>query len=235
MLGNTLVLYSSVDSHGKHDASGAFAPEARRFAKVHDIPDELVIGMPLAGVPRQVRKRRTLEAIHDAGSAQPLEGLMMFGHGWPNGIQFGFLRQDIPDLANLLARKAFGNLRICLYACLTAENDVRDSDHEHVGAGTDGGFADMLRDQLVRVGVDWGWVDAHKPAGHTTKNHYVVRFRGDAVEDSAKGGLGGRWIVEPGSDLWPEWKRRYHDPDDDLRFRVPFLNESEILTELEVR
>jgi len=152
----------------------------------------------------------------------------MFGHGWPDGIQFGFRRSDLYELAARLAVSCAEDVRVILYACLAAENDVRDRDHANVGPGTDGGFADLLRDDLASWGKNRCQVDAHKTAGHAAWNPYVVRFRGEA------GTMGGYWLVAPGSELWPKWikKMRGRAVKNHLRYRFPLMSELQIKAEL---
>jgi hypothetical protein len=229
---NLLVLYSNKNSRGKHDATGAFIPEAKKFAKLHSVPKENVIGMTLVGVKKSVRMERTLNAIHDAGIQRPLDCIAFFGHGWPNGIQFGLTRPDIPTLCALLKRKSSKNLIVVLYACLAAENDVRDKKITELGPATDGGFADELRDQMVRECITQGWVDGHKTAGHTSWNPYLVRFLCSSVKSELYGAVGGAWLVEPGSDYWSKWVNRLSINTKGFRYRFPFMTEFQVKAEL---
>ena len=228
----TLVLYSNRNTPGRKDATGAFVPEARAFAKVHGVPKELQIGMPLHGVSAAKRRQKTFEAIYQASRKELLDCIAFFGHGWPRGIQFGFSRKHAHALARSLTECCVSDVKIVLYACLAAENDKRDKDHANVGPGTDGGFADVLRDEIARLGLVLGQVDAHKTAGHTTWNPYVVRFLCDAVEDYREGGQGGAWIVAPGSQFWKPWMKALDNKRGGLRYRFPFLSELEIKAEL---
>ncbi|WP_218251580.1 hypothetical protein, partial [Candidatus Magnetobacterium casense] len=93
-----------------------------------------------------------------------------------------------------------------------------------VGPATECGFADALRDALIEQGHS-GWVDAHKTAGHTTMNPYVVRFHLDPEVQNN----GGEWIVQPGSPLWPAWVRAMRGP---MRFRFPLLDTEEIANQI---
>lgn len=230
MAKNILVFYSNKNSHGRKDATGAFIPEAKAFAKVHDVPEENVVGLNLVRVTRAVRKRKVLERIYSHQGK--LDAIAFFGHGWPSGIQFGFRKGDISPLVKALKFAGNRHLRVLLYACWAAENQVVDKKHNEVGPGTDGGFADLLRDEMVRHGLDLGWVDAHKTAGHTTWNPYVVRFHGRTVEDVERGGEGGSWIVSPKSPYWKKWRNRLTS-DRSFRYEFPFVEEIEILYLLE--
>lgn len=229
---NILVFYSSTNAKGKHDATGAFIPEAKAFKKLHNIPDENFIGVKCVGVPTVRRRRIVLDTIHDRGSEQLLDAVAFFGHGWPRGIQFGFNRDHVDELAALLERKASNDVRIVLYACLAAENDKRDSKVEGVGPATNGGFADELRDAMVLAGISEGLVDAHKTAGHTTWNPYVVRFLCKNVDAPDYGGVGGAWLVAPRSEHWRDWIRALRNKSGGLRYRFPFMSQFEILAEL---
>ena len=43
---NPLIFYTSTDRKGKHDATGAFIPEAEAFAKLHGIDKKRLIPVP---------------------------------------------------------------------------------------------------------------------------------------------------------------------------------------------
>ncbi|MBK7153843.1 MAG: hypothetical protein IPH72_19025 [Sandaracinaceae bacterium] len=89
------------------------------------------------------------------------------------------------------------HLRVERYACDAARDDDADRrDDVTQSAGGDGGFADQLRDALAAHGLT-GHVDAHAKPGHTTKNPHLRRFHMDGGP-----GVGGEWLVEPGTALW---------------------------------
>lgn len=229
---NILVAYSNTNSHGKYDASGAFIPEAKAFAKLHEIPDENVIGIKLPKVAKRKRRDQTLAAIAEAGKDRLLDAIALFGHGWPRGIQFGFNREHIPQLVEHLIQYCQPDVKITLFACLAAENDVRDRSVTNLGPATDGGFADLLRDEMVRRGLDRGWVDGHKTAGHTSWNPFLVRFLCADVDDPEIGAQGGAWLVAPRSETWKKWIAKLRDQKSGMRYRFPFLREIEVKAEL---
>jgi hypothetical protein len=223
-MNNTLVFYSNTNSHGKQDASGAFVPEALAFQRYHKIPDENCIGINCTkNNPPESRRDQVLRII---GNRKNLDLLAFFGHGWPNGIQFGLQRRHIPFLVQHLDNPS-DSLKVVIYACLTAENDVRDTDIHSVGPATDGGFADLLRDELVRHGITKGWVDGHKTAGHATWNPYVVRFLCESVDNPEIGGEGGAYIVPPNSQFWRKWVNVLRK-NPDVRYWFPLQTEMEI-------
>jgi hypothetical protein len=227
-----LVFYSSKNSPGKKDATGAFIPGAKAFAKLHGgqlVPVDCTMS-------RWVRRRKVTDALkaHKIGS---VEMVSFFCHGWQSGIQLGFDFRNVGEIA--ITDALSEQVRVNLYCCSTADGpDIGDEsypDDDEFGTlapGTDGGFADQLRDSLCRIKLYWCRVIAHRTAGHCDKNPAVVVFEGDgtpegATEDSY---YGGRWIVDPKDALWPEWKRRLRETD--LRFRFPLMSFDEIEKEL---
>jgi hypothetical protein len=219
---NILVVYSCKNSKGKHDATGAFIPEARAFAALHGVPEN---NMCAVDCRRPVKARRTqvLEAIAAVGRNQKIDMIAFFCHGWPSGIQVGIRRAEIPQLVDRLKHFAAKDLKIALYACLTAENDVRDQERERIGPATKWGFADTTSYLLGKEGFH-GWIDAHKTSGHTTWNPYVVRFM---MQDSSPRAA---WLVEPGSQMWGPWVKAVRGTN--VRFEFPFWTEIDLKTDL---
>lgn len=212
---NILVVYSCKNSKGKHDATGAFIPEARAFAALHGVPEN---NMCAVDCRRPVKARRTqvLEAIAAVGRNQKIDMIAFFCHGWSNGIQVGIRRGETPQLVGRLEHFASPDLKIALYACLTAGSDV-------TGQKKGGSFADGLAYQLGVSGFR-GWVDAHKTAGHATWNPYVVRFLMQASFPRAA------WLVEPGSQMWRAWVKAVRGTN--VRFEFPFWTEFDLKTDL---
>ena len=228
---NILVIHSSKNVKGRHDATGAFIPEAEKFAKLQNVPKENIVGINCIGTGKKKRRDEVVKALFS--SDRLWDAICFFGHGWPRGIQFGYGLDQIDELAfNITATSTF-SVKVMLYACLAAENDVRDNVKaaDELGPATDGGFADELRDELYRLGVIKGWVDGHKTAGHTSWNPYVVRFRSDAVMSELYGAVGGAWLVQPGSEYWNKWVNKMKG-NTGFRYRVPFMTELEIRAEL---
>lgn len=207
-----LALAPRYNTGTKRDATGAFQPEARAFAALHNGDVVLVDNKNLtsAGMRSDV-----LTAIRDHRPSH----IAFFCHGWKTGIQFGFGMKHLDELAEAIRGCYQGTCSIVtLYACSTGGGP---------GTGGDGGFADGLRDALCRQGDVDCFVDAHDRPGHTTRNPYVRRFEGMG---SAVGGSGGYWIVSPGSTLWRPWVRALRDTD--LRFRFPTMDVEQIHAEL---
>jgi hypothetical protein len=229
---NILVIYSDTNTHGKSDATGAFMPEAEAFAKVHQVPSENMVGIRCPRVNKGIRRGKVLDAMYQRGQHRPLDAIVFFGHGWPQGIQFGFNRSQIPELVDRMGEFCHPDAKVVLFACLAAENDVRDKLVTGLGPATDGGFADILRDEMVRQGMNKGWVDGHKTAGHTSWNPFLVRFLCEDVDDPQFGAVGGAWLVAPRSQLWKKWIKALKDQKSGMRYRFPFMSEIEIKAEL---
>jgi hypothetical protein len=225
-----LVFYSKKNEPGRVDATGAFIPEAKAFKRYYGIPDENFIGVDCTKGNKPANRRDLV--LGEISKREGLQVLAFFGHGFPHGIKFGLTLKYVDLLvANLRAEK---DLKIGLYACLAAENDVRDTNVKGVGPGTDGGFADMLRDEMVRVGITDGWVDGHKTAGHTSWNPNVVRFLCEDVDDPEYGAEGGAYIVAPRSKYWKKWCRALKDNKSGFRYSFMTKTEFEIKKSLEV-
>jgi hypothetical protein len=169
------------------------------------------------------RRNQVLEAITSIGQKEKIDSLVFFGHGWPNGIQLGIRRKEIPDLVWHCRRYCSKSLVTILYACLAAENDVRDREVKRIGPATKGGFADELARQLGAAGFS-GWGDAHKTSAHTTWNPYVIRFQMKSETPRAA------WLVEPGSQLWDAWRRAVKGTN--VRFEFPYWVEIDLKVQL---
>jgi hypothetical protein len=194
---------------GKKDWSGAFLPEAQRFASGAPDPFIIPLGAPSA-------QQRGLVTSIIRGHRPSIVGF--FCHGLTRRIELGFGTSTAHELAAVLAE--VGCSRVALYACSTGSGK---------GPGGDGGFADALRDAMCRAGLADARVMAHETAGHATQNPRKRFFDGMG---SPVGGVGGYWIVEPGSSLWKPWVRRMRDARDPLRFRLAEMTVGEIHREL---
>jgi hypothetical protein len=216
----TLSIVSTVDTPGKHDATGAFIPEAQAFDKYHR--ESTSIGVDCIGIPRAQRVKFLKNVLPDYYSGN-FDIIALFCHGWPGGVQFGFWRKDVGMLADLLMPIMAPWCKIVLYACSTAAVTKH-------GPGTNGGFADLLRDALVARGARNGWIDAHLTAGHTTRNPHVVRFKMDP------GALnGGQYIIDPKSPYWGRWVDALAAPavaGFQMRYGFPTFTREEIETML---
>lgn len=214
-----LVFCPAYDTPGKHDATGAFILDASAFSDAHGFarPVRFDNTQPLA-----LRKKRALERIvkEPRGSVATFA---LFSHGWKDGVQLGFRSADARDLATALKQCCATDLTVCLYCCDTGRDDDADSsDDKMPGLGGEGGFADALRNALTWAGFNAS-VYAHSSTGDTTRNPFVRVFR--------TGEIGGaRFLIEPASELWCEWRKALQDTT--LRLRYPFMTVEAIEKEL---
>lgn len=193
----TLVLLPDRNTPHRSDWSGAFSPEARLFAQGRS--DAVVIEVP-QDLPAAGKFRATIAAVEQH---QP-DVVAYFGHGLRRSLpQLGVSLGNVDTLGAAIAAFATAP-RVVLYACSAADG---------FGPAGDGGLADGLRDAMVGSGATGAQVDAHRTAGHTTRNPYVRRFLADTA-------LGGVYIVEPRTPLWPRWVEALRGP---MRFKFPFL------------
>lgn len=172
---------------GRKDYTGAFRPQALQYVKHR--PGEVHIVSLTA--PRSEQRAQIERAI---AAAQPDE-CAFFCHGLSTKIELGYGVHEVERLAAALA--GVGCSRVALHACLTGK---------HVSKG----FAALLRDAMVRAGLDGARVLGSTVAGHTSQNPHRRLFTGAGAE----------WIVEPKSARWKAWCRRMRDADDPLRWEL---------------
>ena len=199
------------DSPGKHDASGAFIPEARTFVRLHG-------GKLLTFDNRREPAARFVEVI-DLLHGRKADCVAFFCHGHRNGLQVGATLRNAHVLAAAL--RDVGAASVPLYACDAArDNDADRSDDSEPGPGGAGGFASTLSAALPGVPV---W--AHPSTAHTTRNPHVRRFMN---------GGDGAWVVEPGSPMWRTWRDALRE-DRDFRLGFPLMSADAIAAYLGAR
>lgn len=192
----------------KHDYTGAFRPEARRF--IERCGGGRQVEIDITRSPARMRKD-VLEAISKYSPPDGhLQAVAFFCHGLQNRIQLGFAIAHVGELAEVLAKRGVNT--VGLYACSSAGGP---------GPGGDNGFADALRDAMCVAGLRQCRVLAHKVPGHTTKNRFKRVFDGMG---SPVGGTGGFELVTQKSPLWKEWSRRMAPDRDPLRFECLFMS-----------
>lgn len=198
----------------KKDYTGAFRPAALLFQSVHaqDLRKVFIRQIDVSRPPAQ-RFEQVLAAIAEVEQLTCLQRLVFLCHGTRRSLQLGLNRGNVHAFAKALPREPS---TITLYACSAAG----------ASATGDGFLADAIRDaivqQFVRSPAVDVTVDAHTTVGTATRNPYVRRFKRDGAQVA---GVGGRWIVEPGSPLWKKWVRALKT---DFRFQFPLLSIGEI-------
>jgi hypothetical protein len=219
-MAKALVFAPKHNAPGKKDASGAFIPEAKAFLRALSLDGAVKLFDNTLARPFD-KRRSDCEQWLDESS---LLGIVaFFCHGWKDGIQAGWKKGSVHRLADTLRHACAPNPLILLYACdagRDADND-RDDDVQ-TGPGGEGGFADMLRDECRKAGLR-ATIYAHTKEGHCTWNPHVRVFLPDET-------AGGRWVVDPKSELWGAWVRALRHTD--MRFRFPFLPPDDLVSEL---
>lgn len=206
---------------GGNDAGGAFIPEAVLFERRRKALGDQVQRIEFDNlVPASRRASVFLDLMDKAGA---FDAFVYLGHGLRNSLssaQIGAAQR--PAFCRLLQKKALDKSRmiVTLYACSTGESPrtVR-------GADGDGGFADLVRDDLEALGFTSGWVDGHTTAAHATNNPYTRRF-----ELGPGANIGGEWLVEPKSPDWERWRARLKAKAkvDPFRFDFPYMTTAEV-------
>ncbi|MCB9603316.1 MAG: hypothetical protein H6721_26735 [Sandaracinus sp.] len=224
-----VAVVSTVNVDGKKDASGAFVPEARAFLRFHgaDPKGDAVVPFDhrLSPDKRRAHVEAGIRAAREALGA-PIEGLAFFCHGYRRGLQTGHTTKALGGLVDVIRETCSHDVAIPLYACDAARDADADRKDDLTDVpGGDGGFADVLRDAMLRTpGAFFGaHIDAHVTAAHTTRNPHVRRFEVTAAvpSETILGLPGGSWLVTPGSSRWKTWIRALRT---DFRFRFPFLD-----------
>jgi len=213
-----LIIYSSKNVKGKKDATGAFIPEAKAFVKVNGIPESNMLAVPCVGMKANKRRKLVLDFLNDFRFCF-IDMIAWFGHGYSSGIQFGFNNKNVDLLIKGLTDTCVSDVRQVLYACSTASTNKNTRNIKM--PGTEGGFADVLRDSMVGAGFEDGWIDGHLQPGHTTKNPYIVRFECDPQDT-----LDGNYLIEPKTELWKPWVKAVQKTD--FRFKFPYMTEDQI-------
>ncbi len=201
------------------DATGAFQPEARAFAKLHGIDHVVQFDSRKPPEERGIDVAAALRTYPDA------EVVAIFCHGGKTSLQVGL---SAYSLAAELAR--FRSLHtVILYACDTGRDADKDrADDLLPGPGGDGGYADTLRDELAVTFGRAVTVYAHAKDGHCSWNPYWRRF-------SPATQSGGEWVIPPPTKAdraaqgpaWRAWRKLLREAPG-FRFRFPL--ESEVAT-----
>jgi hypothetical protein len=221
------------NSHRKKDVTGAFKPESRNLLRCMGAEGSEVVVID-NHLDFEQRRARVLEAF-DARDDDPhaYDAVAFLCHGWIDGIQLGFKRAHVDELAQRIWELTdLPTVRVPLYCCSTGD-DPEDDPLTAVGSG-DESFADKLRDALCLQGAYGCRVVGHTTVAHTTRNPHVIFFDGWG---SLTGGNGGYAPVLPGRNswLWRGWKAELWRRGSTLRFRMPWMTDEAIHQELAAR
>lgn len=223
-----LIFVPKHNAEGKKDVTGAFRPEAERFARL--FADDRIIDIDnkrsMSGRRRQVND--VFDRLIEEGLR--FDTVAVLCHGWRDGIQIGYTSAMVNQLAERIAAitKPTVEVVVPLFCCSTGA-DPQDDSLTAAGTGDDS-FADKLRDALCELGEVHCRVMAHTTVAHTTSNPMVLFMDGMGTPD---GGVGGYPPVSPKSKNWGAWKKALRDrKNSTLRFRMPYMAAAEIHEEL---
>lgn len=185
----SLAFAPSSNTPGKADGTW-FQAKAKLWQKRHG---GKVVHVDMSR-PKPTRFHQILRAIRE----ERPDAVAFFCHALRRGLpQFGargsLLDPEDGDNVATLAGEigaASASPLVCLFACSAGDDLVPGP----AGApGGDGGFADALRDAVVKWGSVGVRVFAHDRKGDTTANPHVRVFDGPEQKDR----VGGRWVVVP--------------------------------------
>ena len=211
---NPLVIYSSKNSRGKHDSSGAFTPMAELFQKVHNVPVNNMWPMDCRKQSVPERLQDFAMALATVGRHELIDAIAIFCHGFVSGLQVGPKVNTLPDIMPYIYQFCSKEVIIALYACSTGGRYI----HANNSLTCKGSFAWTLAQKMHAYGF-YGWIDAHVTRGHATQNPHVRRFF--MTESHSRNSC---WVVDPQESLWPLWVKTLREkPTTALKF--PFWRE----------
>jgi hypothetical protein len=210
-------------NHRKKDWKHAFRPYAKKFQKVHEIPDSGFFEIDISA-SEEDRKEQVLESIKKASWDQgTLRVIAFFCHGWKSGLQLGFDLDNVSELAQRIALYSLPNVVVPLFACSAGmDNDNLTRDDYEDSIGGDGGFADWLRDELCWASRLKCRVMAHVGPGHTAHRPFVRYFEGNG---NPYGGAGGFWVIRPWGPLWKQWVKWLNEGTNCVEFPLKSAKE----------
>lgn len=223
---NVVIFRPQHNSHGKKDVTGAFKPEAEKFAKFHSLPRSSIFVID----NHQPKHKRVDDVLEILEKEHPLV-TVFFCHGYVNGLQLGPYSPNCRKgrqkqwktrwdafTKGLSFNYSYNDPNIILYACSTGDDP--DGDPDSAPGSGDDSFADRLRDDLCEAGTIYCRIVAHTTAAHTTKNKWVKLFDGGG---SRLGGVGAPLVVPV---PYLKYFRRLLNTN--FRFRFPFLTQQQI-------
>lgn len=212
----SLVFYTSTNRKGKHDATGAFIPEALAFAKIHEVPKVDVIAIP-QNIPPWDRRYLFRSAVRKRKKyGETYDGIVYLGHGSKSGLPglgmgYRVKPSGTPEaMADLLSPILEPWATVVLYTCL---------------AGKGFGYADDLFHEFGENMPCGPTLVAHLSRGHTTFNPWA-EYSGEGPDGA------GRDIIERDDPLWPRWRAALK-ADQWFRLSFPFMAHEQILAYLE--
>jgi hypothetical protein len=154
-----IVFHTSTDRKGRHDATGAFVPEAKAFAKIHGVAPSDMIAVP-QNIPVWDRRGMVRYAFRAQASRGVLfDAVVYFGHGTKTSLPgLGYREAQLRQLAALIRGVLRPGGHVVLYAC---------------SSGKGYGFADKLDQAIEDSGLGPVKTVAHLTAGHVSINPHT--------------------------------------------------------------
>jgi hypothetical protein len=182
----------------KPDATAVFIPEAEKFKREHS--NTHLRGIDCRAQSMRERFDQVTKIMKWQFTDRSMKHMSFYGHGWPIGMQHGLTMRNIPELAQLIARKASDHCHIYFNCCSMArwKNAVKWPDFipENLPSYVHGCYTDILFKQIMldknAAGKDIR-IYAHYTRGHATKNPYVVEF----AKPQQKNDPYISWVVNP--------------------------------------
>lgn len=212
---NHLIFYTATNRRGKHDATGAFIPEALNLYEYLEqvFPYAGVIMCPVSTdmSPSEMREQveSTLQAVSDEGI--DLEGIWFLCHGYKHGIQYGYKwKSGAARLAREINEYHPNVQMVSFYSCLVS----KDSDN----------FASWFFWELFGMSeANDIQVFGHYTRGHTTKNPRIKIY--------SKGFAPFMWSIKTYDDynqlVEPSQSKKMQammqDDDSNLRYAIAFV------------
>jgi hypothetical protein len=194
-----IVFYTSTNSPNKKDSTGAFIPEAKKFADYHG--DVILVPVKCRG---NTRDQRAQVVYNELDKHDKIDTVVFLCHGHPTHIQHGFGirgKNNNERFAKILSSKNVE--RIIFYCCSVARNNPKISQMSYCGD---------LHNELYLLGNN-AEIYGHTTAGHTTRNPFVKVFVNGDVE--------GKFIVDPCTKDWEKWRTKLRR-NSTYRFKFPF-------------
>lgn len=147
---NGIIFYQGHNKIGRHDATGAFIPGAKKFSSTHNVSKLVMLG-------EDHKKNRKL-MLDSLQQASGLDVVAYFGHGVISGLpSAGIHWSDLTPLASAISSAVNPGARVLLYACSS-------------------GAPDCFAEHLAKRGNEKFTVYGHTIPGHSFTNPYVTRF-----------------------------------------------------------
>jgi hypothetical protein len=208
---NHLIFYTSTNQKGRHDATGAFIPEAKKLEKyLHCTKGTHIVTMaPIKTTGVSIANR--VKQVQDKLCFPAHDHIYFLCHGYKTGIQLGYKwKRGASHLVDDIMRRNPTVKTINFYCCSVAK-------------GVDN-FAKWVFSDLDNITPNKNvQVFGHFTAGHTTKNPRIKIYSSDFEQPFIWGLRKNKGYNELISSDKSEAYKMIQDDNCDLRFQLPHL------------